>query len=129
MTTSTFDTRITLKIETLNELSEISNIIGLSPTTTIPAGESQHRILPKAACNIWMLSLKFNSCTNTEGLISKFFSTIPNCLTCIESIKEIGTCVIRLSIVTDNAQLGFNISAEDIQLLSQLNIALVCSVR
>lgn len=128
MTTTMYDLSICLKIETEESIDSVTEILGQIPTCSIKKGERLSRVLEPAESNIWMYDVKYRDCKDNVGLMSNFLGGIKNIFQRIESIKAIGNVTIRVSVVSDFAQLGIGFSEEELLLLSSLQIPLEISV-
>ena len=128
MTDATFNLSICLKIETEENIDFITDVLNLRPTDLIKKGERKSRVLDAAESNIWIYDVKYGDCKNIEGKISEFLDGIPQLFQKTKDLERIGTVTIRISIVSDFAQLGVGFSKKDLSLLSCLQIPIEISV-
>lgn len=128
MIDTTFDLSICLKIETEENIDFITDVLNLRPTDSIKKGERKSRVLDEAESNIWMYDVKYGACKNTEGMLCGFLEGIPRLFQKIKDLKKIGTATIRISIVSDFAQIGVGFAENDLLLLSRLQIPIEISV-
>jgi len=128
MTHSLFNLHITIKIETNKPIEFISDILDAEPTDFVRMGEAKFDFLDKAEQNIWILTEIHTDLNEIGNHIQDFIKS--NSIFCkkINELNKIGKCVLRLSVVSDYAQIGFCLSQEDLQLLSQLNIPFEISI-
>lgn len=128
MVKNTFDLIILLKIETDENLDYISDILNLSPTDSIKKGERKLKFSDEAESNIWMYDKKFRDCENIGNKLCGFLESIPQLSQKIDDVKKIGTITMRISLISDLAQIGITLSEKDLALLSDLQIPLEISV-
>ena len=128
MAVTTFDFLIWLKIETEEDIDFITDVLNLKPTDSIQKGERKSKVLAPAESNIWIYGAQYRDCTHTEGKMSEFLEGIPLLFRKIEELRKIGIVTIRISLVSEFAQIGANLSEKDLLLLSRLQIPLEISV-
>lgn len=123
-----FDLMICFKIETNDEIDTITNILNINPTDYILKGVSRSVVLEPAEKNVWMYDKKYRNCNSIETLLQNFFEDISNLFNKIGELKAYGEISIRLSIISDFAQIGFTLSEKDIKYLNCLNIPVEISI-
>ena len=123
-----FDLMICFKIETNDEIDTITNILNINPTDYILKGVSRSVVLEPAEKNVWMYDKKYRNCNSIETLLQNFFEDIPNLFNKIGELRAYGEISIRLSIISDFAQIGFTLSEKDIKYLNCLNIPVEISI-
>ena len=123
-----FELSICLKIETDEDIDMISNVLNLSPTDSIKKGTRKSKVLDKAESNIWMYDVKYGTCNDIGKSLHEYLESIPQLFCKTEELKKIGTIAIRLSIVSDFAQIGISLSEEEVALLNRLQIPIEMSI-
>lgn len=118
---------ICLRIETNESIDHISNILGVKPTDFILKGESKSKALSPSEKNIWMYDKKIKDCKEIGENIFLFFEKLPNIFEKIEAIKKVGMISIRLSVISDFAQIGFDLSERDINIINRLGVPIEIS--
>ena len=128
MIDATFDVSICLKVETERDIDLITDILNVKPTDSIKKGERRSKVLDAAECNVWIYDEEHTGCKSTEEMLYNFLKKIPQLHQNIEDLKRIGIVTIRVSVVSDFAQIGFGLSEDDLSILSELQIPLEISV-
>lgn len=128
MIKSEFDLAICLIIESAEPIEYISKIMGIHPSRSINKGESRFSFIRKADNNIWMFRKRYKQPARFSECLQQFFEEIPERKSSICEVKQLGTCTLRISIISVFGQIGFSLSERDIRLLNQLEIPLEISI-
>ena len=123
-----FDLLIVLKIETDENIEFVSDILNLSPTDSIKKGERKYKLLDESERNIWMYNKKIRDCKEIGDKLCEFLENIPQLFLRIEELKKIGIVTIRMSVVSEFAQIGVSLSEKDLTMLSCLKIPFEISI-
>lgn len=123
MSQAEFDISLSLIIRTKESFECISNIMGFEPTKKIGLQPKTIESIDVDE-NIWVYKERYENCIDIGLVIQKFTNGIKDFANKVFFIKEYGTCVIRLSIVSIYGQFGFSLSEKDLFLLSNLQIPL-----
>ena len=123
-----FELSICLKIETDEDIDIVSHVLGLSPTDFIVKGTRKSKVLEEAESNIWMYDVKYGTCKEIGKSLREFLESKPQLFHKIEDLKKIGTITIRISIISDFAQIGIGFSEEELVFLSRLQIPIEMSI-
>ena len=123
-----YDMSICLIIETDETIEYITDIVGVTPTEYLRKGEKKLKFAEPSDKNKWFFKERFKSCTEIGENFSKYFEKIPQIFRVINDLKKIGLVAIRLSIVSDYAQIGCVLSPEDLGLINDLGVPLEISI-
>ena len=128
MTDTSFDLSIFLRIETNIAPEDIVNLLNVSPTAIIPKGDHLFAFVGKVNNNIIIYENKYRSCQCIGNRISNFFEEYQEITNKIDELRKFCFCSLRLSIISDYAQIGLSLSPEDLQLLNKFNLPFEISV-
>lgn len=123
-----FDLLICLAIETDEKIESISAVLNTHPTDAIIKGEQRSKIIAAAEKNIWMYDEKHRECKEIGRKFVDFFDNIHQIFVKIEELKKLGRVSLRVSIISEFAQIGVCFSEKDLNLLNYLNIPLEISI-
>lgn len=117
-----FNVMIGLIVHTDDSIERVSEIMGTTPSNDLREGNGMAYEALVSGKKTWIYRMRFNRQTDTEPCIRQFVSQFPEFSTRVSEVKKIGDCTIRMSIVSLYAQVGFSLSAQELQTLSTLNI-------
>ena len=118
MSIERFNVHLGIIVDTRKPLDVISNIIGVQQTNQFRTDTG----------NRWVYTKIFKGQENINNCLQEFYASIPNLAGKINDLRQYGSCVFRISIVSLLGQLGFTLSEFDLQFLSQFNIPLEISI-
>ena len=125
---SNFDVTVGLIIRTTEHPEKVSAIMGVQRS---PSG-NLHCSYEKGMCNaeehIWIYRTRYEVQTDVEACIKRFLSDVPEFPSRIAEVQKIGECVLRVSIVSIYAQLGFALSPDILKPLFDMNIPIEMTV-
>ena len=128
MTETIFDLHISLIITTPKEIEEITDFLGVEPTDFIKKGQSRSKVTPKATENRWIFTNKHRELKEIGCTISDFFNEFSDLPKKVGTLGGDTKASIRLSVISDSAQIGFCLSPQDLELLCKINIPFEISV-
>lgn len=123
-----FDVAIGLIITTTIKLELITQIMGIAPTKSVQKCDEKSVLSDKLNSNMWIFRERFKYQSDIDTCMYKFFKSIPNLKDKIYEANRYGSCVLRISLVSEYGQIGFSLSANNIQFLSELDIPVEVSI-
>lgn len=123
-----FRITVCLIVHTSKSADDISQMVGFFHSTQLKDGKQQYKRSNVLNENLWTLSKKYSGTTSGGRYVCDFFETYPNLADRISAIKHTENCALRLSVVSEAAQVGFALSPADLQILNKLGIPFEVSV-
>lgn len=115
---SELDFSIGIIVDTAGSTEMISSILGLSPSKIF---QTEHG-------SKWVLRRTYKNKTDINHCIEEYFIGITHYAEKIHKVKQHGSCVFRISVVSRLGQFGFSLSESDLHILNQLDIPVEISV-
>ena len=128
MTDTIFDLHISLIIATPKEIEEITDFLGVEPTDFTRKGQTRSKVIPKASENHWFFTKKHRNLKEIGCTISDFFNEFSDLPKKVSALGGDTKASIRLSVISDYAQIGFCLSPQDLELLNKTNIPFEISI-
>ena len=121
------DVYIGIRIESAENLSEITSILNIEPTMQHENGDLIGYDV-KSKCNSWTLKRQLVKNGTTIMTVKNFFEQYSSILENKNKLIKNGSMRIRLSLISLYGQLNYTLAPEDIAFLNDLHIPLEISV-
>lgn len=110
------------------DLKIVDNLINVKATQFYSVGDYISNCLPPVSENLWIFTKKFCERRFMDYMVRDVIKTCNLDSEKIKFINDIGSCCLRISIQSDYAQIGIDISNQSIQSLSSLGIDVEMSI-
>lgn len=110
------------------DLNMVDNLIKVKATQFYSVGDCISGCLPPLSENLWIFTKKFCEHRFMDYMVQDVIKTCELDSEKIKFINDIGRCCLRISIQSDYAQIGIDISNKSIQSLSSIGIDVEMSI-
>lgn len=125
---SGFDVTAGIIIHTAELPERVSAIMGVQQSQRHNLRISCDNKVCEAENYIWIYRICYEDQVDVEKCITRFLSSIPELPSKIAEVQEIGECVLRVSIVSVYAQLGFSLSPNMLKEIYNLDIPIEITI-
>ena len=123
-----YDISVSLKIVTDKSIEYVSDCIGVMPTEVFRKGSKPYRNADYTSPhNVWLLTEKYLDQSDIQYAVSCFFQKYGDYAAKVNSIQGVESS-IRISFVSDYAQMGFTLTDAELDFLKQTCLPIEFSV-